>query len=98
MRRHVYADHEVDGNLQEINIKVNCSHWTILLTHFPLIHPRQPHLCGGHLPVVQPMSRAVQLHWGALEDKDLVIMVFYLYCLLYFPCCIFNIDLRLHVF
>lgn len=40
---------------------------TILLTHFPLIHPRQPHLCRGHLPMVQPMSWAVQLDWGALK-------------------------------
>lgn len=50
-----------------------------LLTHFPLIHPRHPHLCWGHLPVVQPVSRAVQLHRGALRRE--VITVYHRSCM-----------------
>lgn len=55
--------------LQDRKTEVHWSLQTILLTHFPLVHPRHPHLCGGHLPVVQPMSWAVQLHWGALKKQ-----------------------------
>lgn len=43
---------------------------TLGLTHFPLIHPGQTHLCRGHLPMVHPVSRAMQLHWGALRTTQ----------------------------
>lgn len=43
---------------------------TAPLTHFPLIHPWQPHLSGGHPAMVQPMSRTVQLHRSALMKKN----------------------------
>lgn len=52
--------------------KVKCVSATrqTLLTHFPLIHPLEPHLSWGHPPMIQAVSGTVQLHRSALQKKN----------------------------